>query len=122
MDNNYTERIKAHIGKAPEGRLDFFDLTREDSIKLIREKLKDNFSCNLWTFEWTNAEIKEADKALTEAGIVHVFDEITDAINCFKSETDMQNFYNNLRKQVSEEDLEFMRKHKYNTPLIIWYD
>ena len=36
---------------------DYFDLTREESINLIKEKLKNNFSVNLWTFEWPNEQI-----------------------------------------------------------------
>lgn len=122
MNSDYTERLKKHIGEAPEGRTDFFDLTREESINMIKEKLKDNFSCNLWTLEWSDAEIEDTDKALTEAHIIHVYDEIMDAINCFRSVKDMKGFYDRMRKEAKEEDLKFMREHHINTPIIKWYD
>ena len=120
--NSYTKRLKEYIGPTEEGRSDFFDLTPEESIKMIKEKLKENFSCNLWTYEWSNEEINIADKELTEAGIIHVYDELMNCINCFKSEEDMKTFYLKLRVEATEEQLNFLKENKYNTPVINWYE
>lgn len=64
MEKTYTDRIKERIGESVDGREDYFDLTHEESINLIKEKLKNNFSVNLWTFEWPNEQIAEVDKQL----------------------------------------------------------
>lgn len=122
VESTYTERLKEHIGPATEGRTDYFHLTHTQSIEMIKEKLQTNFSCNLWTLEWPDSELEFVDNELTKEGIVHCFDEVLDSFMCFRTDEDMKNFYDRLRKDASEERLEFLRKHNYNTPIIKWYD
>lgn len=84
---------------------------------MIKDKLKTNHSCSLWTFEWPDKEIGITDKELTDAGIVHCFDEVMDALVCFQSEQAMKDFYINLKNEMTSEDLEFIKHHNFNTPL-----
>lgn len=114
--SSYTDRLKEYIGKS-DGREDHFNLKKDEIIPLIKDKLKTNYSCNLWTFEWSNNEIDIADRELTEAGIVHCFDEVMDALVCFQSEEAMEDFYVKLRNEIPPECLENIRRNYYNTPL-----
>ena len=122
VENTYTDRVKEFIGPAEEGRTDYFHLTHKQSIDIIKEQLKDNFSCNLWTLEFSDSELKFIDDELTKEGIVHCFDEVMDSFVCFKTEEDMRSFYDKLRKDSTEERLQFLRKFNYNTPVIKFYE
>jgi hypothetical protein len=121
-DSPYTKRLKEHIGPVQEGRTDYFNLTHKQSIEMIKEGLKTNFSCNLWTVEWPEFQLKMVDNELTKEGIVHCYDEVFDAFICFRNESDMKGFYDKLRKDASEDDLQYMREHNVNTPVIKWYE
>ena len=118
----YTDRLKEYIGPATEGRTDYFHLTHKQSIEMIKEQLKDHFNCNLWTFEWSEDEMKFVDGELTKEGIVHCYDEIMDAFICFRTESEMKGFYDNLRKDAPEERLQWLREHNVNTPVIKFYE
>ena len=122
VESTYTDRLKEHIGPAPEGRTDYFHLTHKQSIEMIKEKLNTNFSCNLWTLEWSDSELRFVDEELTNEGIVHCFDEVLDAFMCFRNETDMKKFYDKLRADASEERLQYLRRQNFNTPIIKWYE
>ena len=115
---NYTEKLKEYIGEPLDDRKDYFNLTEDESIEHIKKNLKTAFSCNLWTYKWTNAEIGHADERLTKEGIIHVWDEVLDSFVCFNSEKDMKQFYTSLRKTIPEEDLENIKRHNYNTPIL----
>jgi hypothetical protein len=121
MENTYTDRIKERIGESVDGREDYFDLTHEESINLIKEKLKNNFSVNLWTFEWPNEQIAEVDKQLYKENIIHCWDEVFDSFVCFNTEEDMVGFYWKLRKEATDEQLKDLKEHNYNTPVIKWF-
>ena len=91
-------------------------------IEKIKEGLKTNFSVNLWTLDMSNEEIGYAVSLLKKEKIVHVFDEVMDAINCFQSEEDMFSFYKKIREESTEEDLQFLREKNYNTPVIKFFE
>ena len=110
------------IGPAKDGRTDFFNLSHMDAIELIKEQLTTNFCCNLWTLGWSEEELGTVDDELTSAGIVHCYDEVIDSFVCFNSELDMMEFYDKIRQDASEEKLNFLRRHNYNTPVIKFYE
>lgn len=122
MSTNYTEKLKEFIGPAEDGRRDVFDLTPEESIKQIKEGLETAFSVNLWTYEWPNELIAEVDQQLYDEGIVHCWDEVFDSFVCFRTREEMVNFYYKLRVDATEKQLQDLRDHKYNTPVIKWFD
>ena len=120
--STYTEKLKKHIGEPQNGRSDYFNLTHEQTIEMIKENLKDNFSSTLWTLDMGEEQLKYIDESLTKNGIIHCFDEAMDGFICFKNESDMKKFYDDLRKSMSEEDLNKLKKINCNTPLIKWYE
>jgi hypothetical protein len=118
----YTQRLKEYIGEPEDGRTDYFNLNIRQCIEKIKEGLKTNFSVNLWTLDMSNEEIGYAVSLLKKEKIVHVFDEVMDAINCFQSEEDMFSFYKKIREESTEEDLQFLREKNYNTPVIKFFE
>ena len=121
MNENYTEELKEFIGPAEEGREDYFNLTPEETLEKIKSGLEKAFSVNLWTYKWPEEQINETDKQLWKEGITHCFDEVLDAIVCFKSVEDMVGFYHNIRKDMSDEDMQNLKDAGYNTPVLKWF-
>ena len=111
-----------HIGPPGNCRTDYFKLSREECINIAKESLKKAFSCSVWTIDMNDEEIGVVDKQLTDNNIVHVFDEVMDCFNCFKTEEDMKSFYKKMRDEVTEEHINFIREHNYNTPLLKWFE
>ena len=118
IESTCTDRLKEHIGPTPEGRTDYFN----QSIEMIKEQLKTKFSCNIWALGWSESELRFVDEELTKESIVHCFDEVLDSFMCFRNETDMKNFYDKIRTDASEERLQYLRRHNFNTPIIKWYE
>lgn len=120
--SNYTEELKNFIGPAEDGRRDVFNLTPEESFKEIKEGLKTAFSVNLWTYKWSYEQIAKVDKQLFDEGIAHCWDEIFDSFVCFRTKEEMIEFYRKLRVNATEEQLQDLRDHQYDTPVIRWFD
>ncbi len=118
----YTQRLKEHIGEPEDGRTDYFNLNIRQCVEKIKESLKTKFSANLWTLNMSSEEIGYAVSLLKKEKIVHVFDEVMDAINCFQSEEDMFFFYKKIREESTEKDLQFLRERNYNTPVIKFFE
>ncbi len=114
-------KLKIHIGPPVDGRTDYFNLSREECINLTKETLKNAFSCSVWTLDMNDEEISILDKQLTDNNIIHVFDEVMDCFNCFKSEKDMKFFYKCMN-ELTKEDIKFLKEHNYNTPLLKWFE
>jgi len=101
--SEYSERIKEYIGPPTNGRKDYFDLSREESIKLIKEALKTNFAVNLWTFEMPKEQIDSIHEELDAENIVHYWDATINSFICFRTVEDMKGFYEGLKKELSNE-------------------
>lgn len=101
----YKERLEEYLGPVSEGETRVYVpssddiLTLDDVLASIREALKTNFSVTLWTYERSNKEIVELHEVLSEHGIIHYWDEIMDAFNCFKSSDDMDMFLKEIGKK-----------------------
>ena len=121
-DPSYTDRLKEHIGPDSDGRIDYFNLTTDQTIELIKNYLKTCFSCNVWTLEYSKEEIKKLDNELTRNSIVHCYDDIMHSLVCFNSVKEMKDFYDDIRKSLSSEDLNFMIKNNIDSPVVKWYN
>ena len=119
---NIETNLRIHIGPPVDGRTDYFNLSREECVNLTKENLKNAFSCSVWTLDMNDEEIGILDKQLTDNNIIHVFDEVMDCFNCFKTEEDMKSFYKKIRDELTEEDMKLIKEHNYNTPLFKWFE
>lgn len=99
--STYKERLDAYIGHEPyEGEKRYYGIPNDVLAKFIKKNLEGNFSVNLWTFELTEEQIAADEKMLTEAGIVHYYDDVIQAFICFNNETDMKDFRKNVMKEL----------------------
>jgi hypothetical protein len=94
----YEERLNEYLGPVNEGETRYFGIPDGDIVAHIKKHLEGNYSVALWTYECPEEQIKENDKVLTEAGIVHYHDKIMDGFVCFNSEEDMNHFRSDIDK------------------------
>lgn len=78
----------------------------EEAVRTIKESLKENFSCTVWTHGWTENEKIHESRFLTENGIVHCWDKNMDAFLCFRSTEDLVGFYERLKKDLAEKGID----------------
>lgn len=89
---SYEDEINERLGPVQEGEKRVFGVTDEDLIQIIKDALVDNFSVTIWTYLYPDEQIAETDVWLSAEGIVHYYDEVMEAFNCFRSQEDMDHF------------------------------
>lgn len=78
----------------------------DELLETIKESLKTNFSCTIWTHGWSEDDKIHESRFLTENGIVHSIDEHIDAILCFRSTEDLVGFYEKLKVDLAEQGID----------------
>ena len=100
------EEMNEVLGEPIEGERREMVSGADEAIRTIKESLKTNFSVTVWTRGWTEDEIINESRFLTENGIVHCWDEHIDAILCFRSTEDLVGFYERLKKDLAEKGID----------------
>lgn len=75
-------------------------------LETIKESLKTNFSCTIWTHGWSEDETIKESRFLTENGIVHCWDKNMNAFLCFRSTEDLVGFYEKLKVDLAEKGID----------------
>ena len=103
MENKtYAERLKELLSKPVKGEKRIYDIKNEEVINVIKEQLKNNFSVTLWAYDCPDEQIKEDQERLKKANIINYYDDKIKGFLCFTNEQAMNEFKQELFKQLNE--------------------